>query len=106
MGYHVWWHDHGAGEAPYAITTLDEPNAMTAVFTRAAGDYVLKVTCDDAAGGAPKARTINLKAKYVRREIRTLHAGDLARYIFQPTNPDLPFVYHNLRWDHCPAADH
>jgi hypothetical protein len=70
-----------AGEAPFAITTLDEPNAMTAVFTRAAGDYVLKVTCDDAAGGAPKARTINLKAKYVRREIRTLHAGDLARYM-------------------------
>ena len=31
--------------------------------------------------------------------------GELMQ-IFQPTNPDLPFVYHNLRWDHCPAADH
>ncbi|KAH8054379.1 hypothetical protein JL721_10503 [Aureococcus anophagefferens] len=59
-----------AGEAPFAITTLDEPNAMTAVFTRAAGDYVLKVTCDDAGGGAPKARTINLKAKHARRDPR------------------------------------
>ena len=31
--------------------------------------------------------------------------GELLQ-IFMPDNPDLPFVYHNLRWDHCPAADH
>ena len=31
--------------------------------------------------------------------------GELLQ-LFLPTNPDLPFVYHNLRWDHCPAADH
>ena len=75
-----------SADAAFRITTTSETNAMTAVFTRAAGDYALTATCSssstsDAAAAATATATYALKAKYVRREIRTLNAADLGAYV-------------------------
>ena len=68
-------------DAPVTVTTTaTASNAMTAVFTRPSGDYVLTASCDDGTGTTTR-HAYALKCKYVRREIRLLTAAHLAAYM-------------------------